>query len=282
MGARSIVVALATVFVVALAGGGCKPDDELPRTFIDGPQVLAIKADPPSAAPGGSVTVTALVAGTGGETPSVSWVVCRRAPRPGEAINPDCVDTDQADYLEPIGEGTTITATMPNDVTASALGQPDASGGVYLPLVARVTVAGQTLLATYRLRLSDGGANQNPVLTGLLLVDAAGVATALDAAAPPTVRAGERLTLQVAVADGSVEMYPAPLDGQSVAEMLQTSWFSTAGKFSQERSEGPQASTVLELDALLPAPGNAIDLFAVIRDDRGGTDYVHRTMTFGQ
>jgi hypothetical protein len=67
-----------------------------------------------------------------------------------------------------------------------------------------------------------------------------------------------------------------------VVEMLQTSWFSTAGKFSHERSQGPDATTVLELDALLPAPGNAIDLFAVIRDDRGGTDYVHRTMTFGQ
>jgi hypothetical protein len=34
---------------------------------------------------------------------------------------------------------------------ASALNQPDASGGVYLPLVARVTVAGG-LIATYRLR----------------------------------------------------------------------------------------------------------------------------------
>ena len=36
----------------------------------------------------------------------------------------------------------TITATMPADVTADALGEPDASGGVYLPLVARVTVGG--------------------------------------------------------------------------------------------------------------------------------------------
>ena len=115
-----------------------------------------------------------------------------------------------------------------------------------------------------------------------MLVDAAGVATPLDAAAPPTVHAGDRLTLQVAVADGSVETYPPPLGGAPVAEMLRTSWFSTAGKFSEERSEGPQASTVLELDDLLPRPGNAIDLFAVIRDDRGGTDYVHRTLTFGQ
>ena len=268
---------------VALACGGCKPDNELPRTYINGPQVLAIKADPPSVPAGGSTVVTALIAGTGGEAPSVSWVRCRRAPRPGEAINPDCVDTAQADYLEPIGDGTTITTTMPDDATAAALGQPDATGSVYLTLVARVTVAGQTLIATYRLRLqSNGDGNGNPVLTGLLVVDAAGVATPLEEAAPPTVHAGDRLTLQVAVADGSVETYSPPLGGAPVPEMLRTSWFSTAGKFSNERSEGPQASTVLELDALLPQPGNPIDLFAVIRDDRGGTDYVQRALTFGQ
>lgn len=271
-------------FLLMLACGGCEPDTDLPRTLITGPRVLAIEAEPPSVPPGGTTVVTILIVGTGAETPTVSWARCRRAPRPGEAINPDCVDTAQADYLEPIGEGTTITTTMP-DVMPAELGQPDASGGVYLPLVARVTVAGQamTLVATYRLRLQSGSdVNGNPVLTDLLLVDAAGVATPIDAAAPPTVRAGDRLTLQVAVADGSVETYPPALGGAPVAEMLRTSWFSTAGKFSQERSEGPQASTVLELDAALPAPGSAIDVFAVIRDDRGGTDYVHRTLTFEQ
>ena len=278
MTARSTALA----FVLTLACGGCEPDTDLPRTLIDGPRVLAIKAEPPSVPPGGSTVVTALIVGTGAETPTVSWARCLRAPRPGEAINPDCVDTAQADSLEPIGVGMTITTTMP-DVMPAELGQPDASGGVYLPLIARVAVAGQTLIATYRLRLqSAGDVNQNPVLTGLLLIDAAGGATPLDEAAPPTVRAGDRLTFQVAVADGSVEIYPPSLGGAPVAEMLRTSWFSTAGKFSQERSEGPQASTVLELDALLPAPGAAIDLFAVIRDDRGGTDYVHRTLTFEQ
>ena len=273
------------VFVLAFAAGGCEPDEELPRTFIDGPRVLAIKAEPPAVPPGGSTVVTALIVGTGGETPTVSWARCRLPPRPGEAINPDCVDTAQAATLEPIGDGATITTTMPDDVTASALGQPDASGGVYLTLVARVTVAGETLVATYRLRFQapgDVNVNQNPVLTGLLLVDAGGVATPIDAAAPSTVEAGDRLTLQVAVADASVQTYPPPLGGVGVAEVLRTSWFSTAGTFTEERSEGPAAMTVLELNTLLPPAGSAIDLYAVIRDDRGGTDYVHRTLTFGQ
>ena len=84
----------------------------------------------------------------------MSWARCRPAPRPGDAVNPDCFDDAGAATLEPIGEGLTITTEMPADATAEALGEPDASGGVYLPLIARVTVAGETLLASYRLRLS--------------------------------------------------------------------------------------------------------------------------------
>jgi hypothetical protein len=64
--------------------------------------------------------------------------------------------------------------------------------------------------------------------------------------------------------------------------MLLTSWFSSAGRFSQERSNGPDPATVLELAGNLPAPGAAVDLFAVTRDNRGGIDYVHRTLLFGQ
>ena len=83
----------------------------------------------------------------------MAWSRCRLAPLPGQASNPDCVANPQAPYIEPIGEGTTITTTMPADITAEALGQPDASGGVYLTLVARVTVAAESFAAVYRLRL---------------------------------------------------------------------------------------------------------------------------------
>ena len=271
--------------MLALACGGCEPDDELPRTFIDGPRVLAIKAEPPSVPPGGSTTVTALIVGTGGETPSVSWARCRRAPRPGEAINPDCVDTAQADYLEPIGDGTTITTTMPDDVTAAALGQPDATGGVYLTLVARVTVAGETLVATYRLRLqSAGDVNSEPGPDR-----PAGSSTPPASRprstrrAPPTVHAGDRLTLQVAVADGSVETYPPPLGGARRARGAAHVVVLDRGDVQRGAQRGsgrrpPCSSWTM----LLPPAGSAIDLFAVIRDDRGGTDYVHRTLTFGQ
>jgi hypothetical protein len=107
--------------------------------------------------------------------------------------------------------------------------------------------------------------------------------TDLDEASPPTVRADESLTLQAAIADGSVETYVPPLGGMPVPEALQTSWFSTAGRFSRERTDNTEEpTTVLELRETLPAAGAVIDLYAVTRDGRGGVTYVHRALAFGQ
>jgi hypothetical protein len=82
-GARLVLVA------AALLAGGCQEDDEVPRSFIGGPRVLAIKAEPPEVAPGQSSTVTILLAGTEGQTPAVSWSACLLPPLPGQASNPD-------------------------------------------------------------------------------------------------------------------------------------------------------------------------------------------------
>jgi hypothetical protein len=275
-------IALSLWVSLSLAAG-CTPDDEVPRTLIVKPRVLAIKAEPPAVAAGETTTVTALIVGTGAEVPAVSWVRCRRAPRPGDAINPDCFDPAHADVLEPIGDGPAITTEMPADVTAEALGQPDATGGVYLPLIARVTVASSSLLGSYRLRLATpADVNRNPGLTGILSGNADGSGTPIDPASPPDVRAGDQLTLQPALADGSAETYPAALGDGTTTEILLTSWFSTAGNFSQERTDATQPTTVLELSEPLPSPGEAIDLYAVTRDDRGGIEYVHRRLAFGQ
>ena len=60
-----------------------------------------------------SVLVTILLAGTNGQPATVAWSQCRLAPLPGQASNPDCVSNPTASYIEPIGEGATVTATMP-------------------------------------------------------------------------------------------------------------------------------------------------------------------------
>jgi hypothetical protein len=276
-------VTRAALLLLLVAGAACTPEGDIPRTLIIKPRVLAITAEPPSAAPGESATVTALIVGPGTETPAVSWARCRLAPRPGDTINPDCFDAAGAASLEPIGDGVTITTEMPADVTAVALGDPDATGGVYLPLIARVAAAGQTLLGSYRLRLSTADdVNHNPGLTGVLILNADGNGSPIDPASPPRVRTGDQLTLTAALADGSAESYPAALGDGTATEQLLTSWFSSAGRFSNERTEATQPTTVLQLNDLLPDPGSAIDLYAVTRDDRGGATYVHRTLAFEQ
>jgi hypothetical protein len=97
------------------------------------------------------------------------------------------------------------------------------------------------------------------------------------------VRAGDRLSLGIAIADGSVETYVSPIGGTSrtggpIEESLRTAWFTTAGDFGNDRTNDAQPRTVLELDEFLPPPGSVIDVYAVTRDERGGCDFAHRTL----
>jgi hypothetical protein len=257
--------------------GGCQSFPDPPVTFVAGLRVLGIKAEPPEVAAGGSSTVAALAVDTSGATPAAAWNACLQPPLPGQVVNPDCVETAAASFLQPIGSGLTVTATMPQ-LTAAALGQPDATGGVYLPLVADVTVPSGGVTGVYRLRLlGSAPANANPTISTVDLFDASGAAAALDPTSPTPVASGAALSLAITFAAGSAEVYTAA-DGRPTIETLTTSWFCTAGDFSVEKTSDTQPLTVLHLDQRLPAAGTPIDLWAVARDERGGTDFAHRVL----
>jgi len=257
--------------------GGCQSFSDPPVSFVAGLRVLGIKADPPQIAPGASTTVTTLVVDTYGGTPAASWSQCLLPPLPGETVNTDCVDGTAGAALQPIGDGLTIPFVMPQ-VTAASLGAPDATGGVYLPLVAFVDASPQTLTAVYRLRLADDAPpNANPTIADVFSVDAAGTMSALDATAPTLVHTGGALSLTVTFAPDSAQTYTAA-DGTVTTETLTTSWFCTAGELSFEKTSATQPVTVLHLDQRLPSTGAQIDLYAVARDERGGTDFSHRTL----
>ena len=263
---------------VAAAVGGCQSFPDPPVTFVAGLRVLGIKADPPQVAAGASSSIDTLAVDTGGATPAATWSACLEPPLQGETVNPDCLATPPATFLQPIGSGLTITTTMPQ-VTAAALGEPDASGGVYLPLVAEVTAPGAgAVVAVYRLRLLQAApANTNPSIVTVYSLDGSGNMTPLDPASPTPVASGGALSLGVTFAAGSAETYTAA-DGTTATETLTTSWFATAGDFSVEKTSATQPQTVLHLDQRLPAAGASIDLWAVGRDERGGTDFAHRVL----
>jgi len=279
--------ALLGAFVLSASAAACARHDELPVTFVAGPRVLAIKAEPPEVPAGGDTTLTAFVVGPGSEAPDVTWTRCRLAPLPGQTINPDCFADGPAPYLEPAGAGVSAAVTMPADVTPLALGLPDATGGFYLTFVARVRAGGASLVAAYRLRLAlpgstDAQRNHNPVFTAVFLTGDAGWSL-VDPASPPVVHAGDRLDLSVSADPTSVESYPSPVGDQPgglAFEVLRASWFADAGNLSDAGTSNAQPSTTLTLDDRLPAAGSPINVYVVIRDERGGTDWATRALDF--
>jgi hypothetical protein len=259
---------------VALLAASCTTSPDPPVSFVVGLRVLAGQGQPPEVAPGAVSQVSLLVVDTGGLPVDVSWSRCTLAPHTGEAVNPDCVKGGGPPALEPLGAGTSIAFTMPQ-VTAAELGAPDATNGVYVPLVAKVSDGASAVTAVYRLRL--GGAappNMNPAIANIDVVDAAGAATPIDPATPLGVSAGQKITLSATLAPGSAETYTA-INGMSKTEMITVSWFCTAGALSVEKTSASQPQTVLDLSKNPPIVGGNVDLFAVAHDERGGVGYTH-------
>jgi hypothetical protein len=271
--------ATAALSILLVGAAGCSSEDTAPdrRSLVQRLRVLAIRAEPPEVAPHEVSQVTALAVDPRTTSIAVQWTRCTEPPLAGELVNPDCLSGGDADLLPPIGCGPSVAVVMPA-VDPSTLGAPDASGGLYLPLIAHVAAGSEASLADYRLRLAGPAPrNQNPLLEGVFRIADDGSAVALDDAAPTTAHAGDQITLRASFAPGSRETYS--VGGQLHTETLTIAWFATAGSFTDEHT--PDGfDTVLRLDADLPASSGAIDLWVVGRDERGGTDFLHRSIGY--
>lgn len=291
------IVAAALLLCGAEALGGCLPPQE-PASYVTGLRVLGIKAEPPEAAPGQTVMLDALVVDTQGRSIDIAISQCLLVPLQGQSVNLDCLTGGAGDALRPLGSGLPLSFTVPASTDPAALGRPDFSGGVYLPLVMQLRAGSDSLTAVYSLRVGTGAAaNRSPSLAGVFKVDsqppdaaAAGSGgeseTPLDPAAPLIVHAGEQLTLRARFHSGSEELYQVPdtsgagMPPRSDKEMLRVSFFSTAGSLSEGSSGVEHPDQLLKLDQHLPESGTLIDLWVVGRDERGGADYLRRTLKF--
>lgn len=277
---------------------GCLPQQD-PASYVTGLRVLAIKAQPPEAQPGQSSTLVPLLVDTLGRPVNIDWSLCLVPPFQGQAVNSNCLIADAGGTRQPLGSGLQFAVTMPMAVSAQTLGLPDATGGVYLPLIAQARAGSDTLIASYRLRLgTPAPANQNPLLAGVFTVGAAqggagspgadDTVTSLDPAIPRVVHSGDQLTLRAMFATGAAETYQiqdprgdaGTIMPRTVTETLSLSWFATAGSLSDGTSGAGFPDQILKLDQHLPASGTAVELWVVGRDERGGMDYLHRTLTF--
>jgi hypothetical protein len=281
-----------------LGGAACNTSNGDPASYVTGLRVLAIKAEPPEVPVGATATLTALAIDTDGAPIEIAWAQCLATALQAYAINPDCITTRVADYLQPVGNGLSVMITMPA-VDPAVLGRADASGGVYLPLIAQAAAASDSLTASYRLRVGLGlPANQNPMLAGIFVVTTAADGSIvdlvpLDEASPLVVHAGAQITLRATFVPGSAETYdvydgdPATTPPRTFTETLSASWFATAGNLAAATTGADVPDQIVHFDETaggpalhLPPSGTPIDLWVVGRDERGGTDYLHRRLQF--
>jgi hypothetical protein len=284
-----------------------------PASHISGLRILAIKAEPPELAPGMTATLTPLVFDSGGAdagTVDYQWSYCLQPPLPGSSVAIQCLDSDLGPSLNtPLGTGPTVQVTMPN-VSASELGIPDSTGGVYLPVLLTVTRGAERVTAVYRLRYTI--LVKSPLFNGPLQppkpnphIEDVLIAYYNDAGTRPLgtfeIHTGDRVMLRALYPDSDHEQYPqiegslqnASLDAGiqffdgglsvgglqlvNVTETLRVSWFASVGRLAPDvTGAAGKLDTELILDKYLVPPPADIDLYVVVRDDRGGTDFTQR------
>jgi hypothetical protein len=292
---------LCALLLTALVGAGCSAGFD-PSSYLKPGQlrVLGVVADPPEVAAGKTSQLTVVAPPLSDGTPiTYQWAICTKPPPPGTAdVADDCLKDDTASFLIPIdGSGPSAMVTMPTDAGLSTLGVPDVSGGLYLPVRIRAFAGAQRVDTIYglRLTLTLPGAptlpvNSNPVIAAAELVDAPLDASPVDVtelstdpANPTPLIAGSEPVLRLLLTPDSYETFPeltgTPPNTQitAVTEEPRFLWYASAGDLSEDTTGMAQPDTKLRLDKnRAPSPGDKIDLWVVVHDDRSGTAFTER------
>jgi hypothetical protein len=269
--------------LILLSGCG---DDFTPASFVTGLRLLVAKAEPPEAAPGDSVQLTAFAVDTRQRSIAMKWAACLAPPVAGMGtINDACLTTDMGAPLIPLGSGPMITATVPA-VPASALLPPDITGGQYLPIGVQVTAQSDDDSGVYRLRLRGTTApNRNPTLQSIDVIteDKSGQVVrrqSLPSDKPYVIQSNQTLILRAEFTSDSAEHYVvANSDGTTrlATETLTAQWYATGGSLDNE-SSGADVDETFKTDKRLPPVGSVIDLWVAGHDERGGSDLMHRQL----
>lgn len=269
---RAMLLLAWSVFGLAVA---CEPSLDDRAFAIDSSRVLAIRATPAEAPPGGTITLTSLYVDDRGPIAGpFDWAFCEaRNPLANLGpVNPVCLQRTSPSFLE-LGAAPSVTVGLPMDacrefgpdVPAAAAGQPpgrpvdpDATGGYYQPV--RLVAGEQVAIGLLRIGCGAVGATPDQ-LSDLAAHDHPNTNPAIDAISDPKLGAlapegqgtnlvspSQALSLRAswAACDPSApsctgsEGY-AVLDPESHAvvhlrEQMRVSWFSTGGTFDDDRT----------------------------------------------
>lgn len=194
----------------------------------------------------------------------------------------------------------------PNDMPGVRPRDPDVTGGYYQPVRAEWHAVSGTLtgfdLERIRCNLANAPAditmmynamyklNDNPSIASITL-NPDQTPTPLftsgttPQAAAATVSAGQAVTLRVGWPADSAETYLVwNLATQTLdqhREALSVAWFTTAGLFAHDSSGRDEQDTTTSTDDVWTAPATAgvVELWAVLRDSRGGVDFAQASVT---
>jgi hypothetical protein len=294
-------------------GTACVPDIDDDTSLVSGARVLAIAADPPEAGEGDAVRLSALVASDADASPSVSYFFCRARKPLSELgpVDPSCL-YGNADARVPLGSGATASSAIERGICsvfgprrpaaepgqpAGRAADPDATGGFYQPVLAELP--GQlAVLGGVRLDCGLPSAdraqvieynqrhriNQNPRVDRLEALRGDTWTELAADGAPLRLGAGERVELRAHWAECAADerctgaeayvMYDAEARALvDRTEVLLASWYATAGKFDQPRTEATAGQFQAENGWSAPSQPGPVRLWVVLRDGRGGVGF---------
>lgn len=244
------------------------------QSVVSDLRVVALRADPPTAAPGDSVELDALVVDPFGEDRPVTrlWAGCLNPPTDNPAR---CL---QGGVPTMLGDGETARVEIPTDALAE---RERGVFGVLLYLCAGGTpVLSDTgvecdgpdssqVLAVKRIRIEAQPDNENPAIDEVLL-DGLPFAEDEPQGIDRCHGSCEPHVLGVRAAAGSAETWVDA--GQTRTEDLVTSWLATSGDFAAPFGLGPDA----EADWTAPDAEGTVLFWFALRDDRGGVVWAAR------
>jgi len=283
---RHAAAPLLGLLAAALLQAGCA-DTFTPASVVEDLRVLALVASPPEVGAGETLTLRPVTAEPipAGAAPTLAetWSFCPFSL--GASSGYACAVPLCEVPLTPVAGAVTVDpAALAQDCLAllggSLPGDPGASGlpaQVEVLVRYRVTDGATSREAVQRIPVTTAGPpparNRAPVITGVTV--GGGAATDCGAAGAPspcpasgTLTRAARLPVTVTIDPASVDTF-VDGTGRSVVETVVVSFFTTAGRFTEERGQAPLATTELKHESV-PAGATAARLWVVARDLRGG------------
>ncbi|MBV9945390.1 MAG: hypothetical protein JOZ69_00910 [Myxococcales bacterium] len=280
----------------------CRPDLGADDALVTAARVLAVRAEPAEAKPGMQATYTAFVAApedaNSGGVPLWRWCAAPKPLAENDVVSAACLSPAS---LVAAGSGEVIRSATPTDACA-LFGpdpppggfrprDPDGTGGYYQPL--RVDLLGASpVFALVRVTCHLAGApadvatafdsayvpNTNPHL--LPLTATAGGAT-VDFGA---IQVGAHVRLEASWPPADAESY-VDFDSASQAitarrESMRVAWHVSAGALDAEATGRDEDDPATSTDVTWTAPVAAavVHLWVVLRDSRGGVDFLEQDL----